>query len=97
MWYLVLYRAHPPGPDAPRRAAHRARLAALREDGRLLLAGLLPAIDGPDDGEAGLAGSALVAEFPSLEEARRWAAEDPCLAAGCFAEPLVQPLTPVAP
>ena len=35
------------------RPAHLARLEALRDDGRLILAGPFPAIDGEDPGEAG--------------------------------------------
>ena len=47
------------------RPAHLARLTALRDEGRLLLAGPFPAIDSPDPGPAGFSGSLIVAEFPS--------------------------------
>jgi uncharacterized protein len=75
MLYMIL------GQDAPdsleRRLAvrpeHLARLEALRDAGRLLLAGPLPAVDSPDPGSAGFTGSLIVAEFPSLDEARAWA------------------------
>ena len=39
------------------RDEHLARLEALRDDGRLLLAGPMPAIDSEDPGPAGFAGS----------------------------------------
>ena len=55
------------------RAAHLARLHALRDAGRLLLAGPCPAIDAEDPGPAGFSGSIVIAEFPSLEDARAWA------------------------
>jgi len=45
------------------RPAHLARIQALQEDGRLILAGPYPAIDSPDPGPAGFSGSLIVAEF----------------------------------
>ncbi|AGA33093.1 YciL protein [Thioalkalivibrio nitratireducens DSM 14787] len=93
------------GQDAPdsleRRLAarpeHLARLEALRDAGRLLLAGPFPAIDGPDPGPAGFTGSLIVAEFPSLEEARAWADADPYRAAGVYREVTVRPFKRVLP
>ena len=55
---------------AETRPAHIARLQALQDQGRLLLAGPHPAIDSPDPGPAGFTGSLIVAEFESLEDAR---------------------------
>ncbi|MDQ3287486.1 MAG: YciI family protein, partial [Pseudomonadota bacterium] len=43
------------------RAEHLARLIALRDEGRLLLAGPCPAIDAEDPGPAGFSGSMVVA------------------------------------
>jgi uncharacterized protein YciI len=64
------------------RPAHAARLQALQEQGRLLLAGPFPAVDAADPGPAGFTGSLIVAEFPSLAEAEAWAQADPFVAAG---------------
>lgn len=59
------------------RPGHLARLQALQDEGRLLIAGPLPAVDASDPGAAGFTGSLIVAEFESLEAARTWADEDP--------------------
>ena len=53
------------------RQAHIARLQALQDSGRLLLAGPHPATDT----EGQFTGSLIVAEFSCLEEARAWADE----------------------
>ncbi len=79
------------------RPAHLARLEALRDEGRLLLAGPFPAIDGPDPGPAGFSGSLIVAAFESLESARAWADADPYAAAGVYARVSVRPFEKVLP
>jgi uncharacterized protein YciI len=79
------------------RPAHIARLNALQDQGRLLLAGPHPAIDSPDPGPAGFTGSLIVAEFESLEEARSWADADPYLAAGVYRSVTVKPFKKVFP
>jgi uncharacterized protein len=79
------------------RPEHLARLEALREDGRLVLAGPHPAIDGNDPGPAGFSGSLVVAEFASLEEARAWADADPYVQAGVYARVTVKPFKKVLP
>ncbi|MCU0841002.1 MAG: YciI family protein [Thiobacillaceae bacterium] len=79
------------------RPAHLARLEALRDEGRLLLAGPFPAIDSPDPGPAGFSGSLIVAEFDSLEAARSWADADPYVAAGVYASVGVRPFKRVLP
>ncbi len=79
------------------RPAHLQRLHALRDQGRLLLAGPFPAIDSPDPGPAGFTGSLIVAEFDSLNEARAWADADPYVAAGVYARVEVKPFKPVLP
>ena len=99
MLYMIL------GQDTPdslaRRLAvrpeHLARLEALRNAGRLLLAGPMPAIDSPDPGSAGFTGSLIVAEFPSLEEAKAWADADPYTTTGVFSEVMVRPFKRVLP
>lgn len=79
------------------REAHLARLHALVDEGRLLLAGPLPAIDAEDPGPAGFVGSLVVAEFPSLDEARRWADADPYIQVGAWSSAEVQPFKQVLP
>lgn len=79
------------------RPAHLARLEALQQEGRLLLAGPHPAIDNTDPGEAGFSGSLIVAEFASLDEARRWADDDPYFQNGVYASVTVKPFLKVFP
>jgi len=79
------------------RPAHLARLMELRDQGRLLLAGPHPAIDCADPGEAGFTGSLIVAEFPSLQEARTWADAEPFLQTGVYKSVIVKPLIKVLP
>ena len=89
-----------PGSLAKRtgaRAAHLERLAALRDAGRLVLAGPHPAIDAEDPGPAGFSGSLVVAEFASREAALAWAAEDPYAAAGVYARVTVKPFRKALP
>lgn len=73
------------------RAEHLARLNQLKNEGRLLLAGPFPASDSPDPGPAGFSGSLIVADFPSLENARTWANADPYVAAGVYSRVSVKP------
>jgi uncharacterized protein YciI len=79
------------------RPGHLARLRALQDAGRLLLAGPCPAIDAEDPGPAGFSGSIVIAEFPSLAEARAWADEDPYIAAGVYQRVEVRPFCRVLP
>ena len=79
------------------RPAHVERLQALRDQGRLLLAGPNPASDSPDPGEAGFSGSIIVAEFDSLAAAQAWADEDPYVKQGVYASVTVKPFNKVLP
>jgi uncharacterized protein YciI len=79
------------------RPDHLARLEALQDDGRLVLAGPHPAIDSADPGPAGFSGSLVVAEFASLEAARAWADADPYQAAGVYEQVTVKPFKQVLP
>jgi uncharacterized protein YciI len=79
------------------RPAHLARLEALKQEGRLLLAGPFPAIDATDPGPAGFSGSLIVAEFDTLAAAEAWAAADPYVAAGVYASVEVKPFRQVLP
>ena len=82
--------------DGPR-IEHLQRLVALRDEGRLLLAGPCPAIDAEDPGPAGFSGSLVIAEFPSLEDARAWADADPYVEAGVYERVEVRPFRRVLP
>lgn len=79
------------------RPEHLKRLEALKEEGRLVLAGPHPAVDSDDPGSAGFSGSLIVAEFDSLEAAQRWADTDPYVAAGVYAQVRVKTFKRVLP
>jgi uncharacterized protein len=79
------------------RPAHVERLVALKEQGRMVLAGPNPAIDSIDPGAAGFSGSLIVAEFESLAAAQAWADTDPYIAAGVYANVSVKPFKQVLP
>ncbi|WP_018880777.1 YciI family protein [Thioalkalivibrio sp. ALE30] len=97
MLYMIQGQDAPDSLDArlAARPEHVARLQALRDDGRLVLAGPFPAIDSNDPGPAGFTGSLIVAEFPSLEAARAWADADPYVAAGVYTAVDVRPFKQV--
>ncbi len=99
MLYMILGREAEGGLErrAASREAHLGRLRALADEGRLVLAGPLPAIDAEDPGPAGFAGSLVVAEFASLEQAREWADADPYVHAGAWSGSEVHPFKGVLP
>lgn len=99
MFYMICGEDRPDALAArlAARPAHLARLQALQDEGRLLLAGPCPAIDSPDPGPAGFTGSLIVAEFTDLAAARAWAEADPYVAAGVYAQVSVQPFKKVFP
>jgi len=99
MYYLIKGNDRP-GTLAKRQAArpdHLKRLRDLLDDGRLLLAGPIPAIDAEDPGPAGFVGNIIIAEFDSLEDARAWADADPYVNAGVYASVTVEPFRKVLP
>lgn len=73
------------------RPAHLARLQLLQDEGRVIAAGPLPAVDSNDPGAAGFTGSVIIAEFSSLEAAQCWAQDDPYVAAGVYKQVAVKP------
>ncbi|MCP1436667.1 uncharacterized protein YciI [Erwinia persicina] len=73
------------------RPAHVARLQLLQDEGRLIIAGPMPAVDSNEPGVAGFTGSTVIAEFSSLEEAQSWAQDDPYIAAGVYKQVAVKP------
>ena len=79
------------------RPAHLERLNALKDEGRLVIAGPFPAIDSPDPGPAGFTGSLVVAEFDSLEDAQAWVDSDPYIEAGVYESVIVKPYKKVLP
>ncbi|WP_018174102.1 MULTISPECIES: YciI family protein [unclassified Thioalkalivibrio] len=97
MLYMIQGQDAPDSLDArlAARPEHVARLQALHDAGRLVLAGPLPAIDSNDPGPAGFTGSLIVAEFPSLEAAHDWANADPYVAAGVYTSVDVRPFKQV--
>ena len=99
MLYAIYCEDHPDSLPLRKanRPAHLERLAALQAEGRLLLAGPLPAIDCEDPGEAGFTGSLIVAEFESLEAARAWADADPYRLGGVYAKAAIKPFKKVFP
>jgi uncharacterized protein len=99
MWYAVI--SEDIKDSLPRRTkartAHLARLSALVDEGRLLVAGPHPAIDTENPGPAGFTGSLVIADFASLEEAEAWARDDPYVEAGVYANVVVKPFKRVLP
>lgn len=82
---------------AAARESHLARLHALLDEGRLILAGPLPSIDAEEPGPAGFSGSLIVAEFDELAAARAWAESDPYLHCGAWQQVEVQPFVQALP
>ena len=99
MWYVIHATDNPDSLNArlAARPAHLARLHALHDEGRLLLAGPFPAIDAENPGPAGFSGSLIVAEFGDLAAARAWADADPYRAAGVYRAVDVRPFRKVLP
>ena len=98
MLYAIIGQDTPDSLDKrmAARPAHLARLQALQDEGRLLLAGPFPAVDAVGPGAAGYTGSLIVAEFASLQAAQEWAEADP-YAAGVFGQITVRPFKKVLP
>jgi uncharacterized protein YciI len=99
MWYAITAEDTPNSLE--KRLAHRpehlARLNALQNEGRLLLAGPFPAIDSVDPGPAGFTGSLIVAAFNNLQEATDWANDDPFTTAGVYGKVSVRPFRKTLP
>lgn len=96
--YYVIFAQDIPGTLEKRlavREKHLERLKQLQAEGRLLTAGPNPAIDDENPGEAGFTGSTVIAQFPSLEDAKSWAAVDPYIEAGVYGDVIVKPFKKV--
>lgn len=99
MWYAIISEDVADSLERRRgaREAHLARINQLVDEGRVLIAGPHPAVDGEDPGEAGFTGSLVVADFPTLADARAWADADPYIDAGVYARVVVKPFKKVLP
>ena len=99
MWFAIIGTDVPDSLEKRKsvRPAHIARLQALLEQGRLLVAGPFPAIESDDPGPAGFTGSLILAEFPSQAEAEAWAKVDPYMDAGVYASVSVKPFIQALP
>jgi uncharacterized protein YciI len=99
MLYVIVGR-DAPGSLALRqrvRPQHLERMQALLAERRLTLAGPCPVDDSPTPGPGGISGSVIIAEFPSLEDARRWVAADPYVTEGVFESVEVRPFIKALP
>ena len=99
MYYVIIAEDAPNSLEKrlANRPAHLARLTELQNQGRLLLAGPMPAIDSIDPGPAGFTGSLIVAEFSDLQAAKDWANADPFVNAGVYANVSVKPFRKTLP
>ncbi len=84
MWYMIYGVDHADTREqrSKARPAHLARLQALRDAGRLLLAGPLPNAAEPES--MCMVGSLILADFASMEDAQAWAKGDPYVHAGVY-------------
>jgi uncharacterized protein YciI len=99
MWFVIIAEDHPGSLDKrlAARPEHLARLDALQNEGRMLLAGPFPAIESENPGPAGFTGSLIIAEFPSQAEAEAWAQADPYVDAGVYAGVVINPFRKTLP
>ena len=99
MWYVFICNDKPDTLELrmQTRGAHIERLNALKDQGRLFVAGPCPAIDSEDPGPAGFTGSVVIAEFASLNDAQVWADDEPYLAAGVYDSVILKPFKKVLP
>lgn len=99
MWYAILSQDVEDSLTLRQsaRPEHLARLTALQEQGRLLVAGPHPNSDCNDPGEQGFSGSLVIASFDSLSDAQAWADADPYVQAGVYQSVTVKPFKKVLP
>ncbi|AZL84475.1 YciI family protein [Aliivibrio salmonicida] len=99
MWYIIFSQDVENSLERRLRVReqHLARLTTLQNEGRLLVAGPMPAIDSENPGEAGFTGSTVIADFDSLASAQEWANNDPYIDAGVYANVIVKPFKKVLP
>ena len=97
MWYVIFSQDVENSLEKRKsvREKHLERLKSLQDEGRLLTAGPMPAVDSDNPGEAGFTGSTVIADFNSLEEAKAWADSDPYIDAGVYQSVIVKPFKKV--
>ena len=97
MWYVIFSQDVEDSLEKRKtvRTQHLARLQSLQNEGRLLTAGPMPAIDSETPGDAGFTGSTVIADFDSLEAAKTWAEQDPYMSAGVYQNVIVKPFKQV--
>lgn len=99
MWYVIYAKDRDNSLEdrLKVRDAHLARMRILIDQGRVLVAGPMPAIDSEQPGPAGFVGSTIIAEFASLEDAKTWLSEDPYVTSGVYESVEVHPFLRVLP
>ena len=99
MWYVILCQdqLNSLQKRLENRKAHRERLSSLQNEGRLLVAGPFPNLDTSEPGEEGYSGSMIVAEFNSLEDAKKWSDSDPYVLSGVYKNFEVKPFIKALP
>ncbi|MEZ9229917.1 YciI family protein [Vibrio amylolyticus] len=97
MWYVIFSTDVENSLDKRLsvRPQHLERLQTLQDEGRLLTAGPMPAIDSDNPAEAGFTGSTVIAEFNSIQDAQAWADADPYIEAGVYSNVVVKPFKKV--
>ncbi|CAH0540427.1 YciI family protein [Vibrio marisflavi] len=97
MWYVIFSTDVKDSLEKRKsvRAKHLERLQKLQDEGRLLTAGPMPAIDSDEPGEAGFTGSTVIAQFDSILDAQSWAESDPYVGAGVYESVIVKPFKKV--
>lgn len=88
MYYIIFAQDNPNTLEKRLevRPAHLARLEKLQAEDCLLIAGPNPTEEG-----TGVTGSTVIAEFNSLEDAQKWASEDPYVDAGVYGDVIIKP------
>lgn len=76
---------------------HINRLTALKNLGRLIIAGPLAHAQSLDTSLAGVDGSLIIAEFKDQKEAQQWANDDPFFINGVYESVRVNPFKKILP
>lgn len=77
------------------RPQHLARLQALDDEGRLIVAGAMP--KDPENPQAGFYGSTVIVDFESREALDAWIADEPFLKEGVYSHVDVKPFNKAFP